>query len=109
MRWTVPNKLKETVPSRQRQLAEARENLSLVQERKEEFERSTDIPLQLVKEERRLRARIAELEQQLAAQPVEDGTESTSEQSPSVKYSFLAKIGKRLSNLPKALRTILSR
>jgi uncharacterized coiled-coil protein SlyX len=104
MRWTVPNKLEEAVPSLQRELAEARENLSLVQERMEEFERSTAIPLQLVKEERHLRARIAELERQLAAQPVEDGIESMPE-----KHSFWTKTRKRLGYLSKALRTFLSR
>jgi nucleotide-binding universal stress UspA family protein len=54
--------------SLRRQLAEARENLRLIQERKGEFVLSTDVPLQLVKEERRWLDRIAELEQQLAAQ-----------------------------------------
>ena len=46
-----------------RQLAEARENLRLIQERKSEYVLGTDIPLQLVKEERQLLERIAELEQ----------------------------------------------
>jgi formylglycine-generating enzyme required for sulfatase activity len=55
--------------SLQRQLAEAHENLRLIQERKAEFVLSTDVPLQLVKEERRLLDVIAELEQQLTAQP----------------------------------------
>jgi formylglycine-generating enzyme required for sulfatase activity len=55
--------------SLQRQLAEARENLRLVEEREAEYPLSTDIPLLLVKEKRRLLARIEELEQQLAAQP----------------------------------------
>jgi nucleotide-binding universal stress UspA family protein len=51
-----------------RQLAEARENLRLIQERTAEYVLSTDVPLQLVKEEHRWRDRIAELEQRLAAQ-----------------------------------------
>ena len=59
---------KKDLSSLQRQLAEARENLRLIQERKGEFVLSTDVPLQLVKEERRWLDRIAELEQQLAAQ-----------------------------------------
>ena len=49
--------------SLRRQLAEARENLRLIQERKSEFVMGTDIPLQLVKEERQLLERIEELEQ----------------------------------------------
>jgi len=49
--------------SLRRQLAEARENLRLIQERKAEYVLGTDIPLQLVKEERQLMERIAELEQ----------------------------------------------
>jgi hypothetical protein len=42
----------------QRQLKEAQENLALIRERMSEFVLSTDIPLQLVKEERRLASRI---------------------------------------------------
>lgn len=49
-----------------RQLSESRENLLLIEERKAQFVLETDIPLQLVKEERRLRDRIATLEDQLA-------------------------------------------
>ncbi len=44
------------------QLAELRENLRLIEERKTEYVQATDIPLQLVKEERRTRQQIAELE-----------------------------------------------
>ena len=59
---------KEDLSSLQRQLAEARKNLRLIQDRKGEFVLSTDVPLQFVKEERRWLDRIAELEQQVAAQ-----------------------------------------
>jgi hypothetical protein len=52
-----------------RQLAEACENLRLIQERMAEFVLSTEIPLQLKKEERRWLDKISELEQQLADQP----------------------------------------
>jgi len=51
--------------SLRRQLAEARENLRLIQERKSEYVLGTDIPLQLVKEERQLMERTAELEQRV--------------------------------------------
>jgi nucleotide-binding universal stress UspA family protein len=64
----VSSASKEDLSSLRRQLAEARENLRLIQERKGEFVLSTDVPLQLVKEERRWLDRIAELEQRLAAQ-----------------------------------------
>lgn len=47
------------------QLAEARENLLLIQERKSEYVEETDIPLQLIKDERRLLKRIEQLERQL--------------------------------------------
>ncbi len=60
---------KEDLTSLRRQLAEARENLRLIQERKDQYVLSTDVPLQLVKEERRWLDRIAELEERLAAQP----------------------------------------
>jgi CheY-like chemotaxis protein len=56
----------EDLLSLQLQLAKARENLRIIQERKAEFVLSTDIPPQLVKEERRLLERIVALEQQLA-------------------------------------------
>jgi tetratricopeptide (TPR) repeat protein len=50
-----------------RQLAAARKSLRLIQERKAEFVLGTDVPLQLIKEERRLLDEIAGLEQRLAA------------------------------------------
>jgi hypothetical protein len=53
------------VESLRRQLLELRENLRLIEERQTEFVLGTDVPLQLIKEERRLRDRIVELEQQL--------------------------------------------
>jgi len=57
----------------QRQLDEARENLDLIKQRQAEYVLSTDIPLQLVKEERRLLDRIAELKQKLAKPTVPGG------------------------------------
>lgn len=51
--------------SLQYQLDQARENLRLIEERKAEYAQSTDIPLQLIKNERSLRERIAELERRL--------------------------------------------
>ena len=54
------------------ELTKARENLPLILERKAEYVLSTDIPLQLVKEERRLTRRARELEQQIdQARPIE--------------------------------------
>ncbi len=47
------------------QLAEARVNLRLIEERESQYVLTTDVPLQLVKEKRRLLERIAELERQL--------------------------------------------
>jgi len=51
--------------SLRRQLAEARENLRLIQERKSQYVMETDIPLDLIKRERQLVERIAELEQRV--------------------------------------------
>jgi outer membrane protein assembly factor BamB len=51
--------------SLERQLQSARENLRLIEERKAEFVLGTDVPLQLIKEEQRLRDKIAELEAKL--------------------------------------------
>jgi hypothetical protein len=48
-----------------RQLAEARENLLLIQERKSQYVEETAIPLDLIKVERRTQKRIAELERQI--------------------------------------------
>ena len=50
------------LPLLRRQLAEAEENLGLIEERKAQFVLETDVPLQLVKEERRLTERIKEIE-----------------------------------------------
>jgi hypothetical protein len=51
--------------SLERQLAEQRENLRLIEERKAMFVQETDIPPQLIKDERHTRQRIADLEQRL--------------------------------------------
>jgi len=55
----------DDVASLRRQLAEARENLRLVVEREAAYVLETDVPLQLVKEKRRLQQRIADLEARL--------------------------------------------
>ena len=55
----------QELASLRHQLGEARENLRLIEERKTRYVLEVDIPLQLIKEERRLRERIAELERQL--------------------------------------------
>jgi hypothetical protein len=47
------------------ELREAREHLLLIQERKTKYVMETDIPLQLIREERRLLQRIAELEERV--------------------------------------------
>jgi len=57
------------------QLAEARENLRLIQQRKSQYVIGTDVPPQLVKEERQLLERIGELEQRV------ERLEETSEQA----------------------------
>jgi len=62
--------------SLQRQLAELRENLRLIEERESQFVQETDIPLQLIKEERGIQARIADLEQRLRALPAASQTSS---------------------------------
>jgi hypothetical protein len=50
----------------QYQLKEAQENLAIIQERMSEYVLSTDVPLQLVKEGRRLESRIRWLERRMA-------------------------------------------
>ncbi len=60
----IENKPQE-MASVQRQLAEARENLRLIEDRKAEYVLEVDVPLQLIKEERRLRDKVAELEAKL--------------------------------------------
>ncbi len=57
---------KEDLASLQRQLAAARENLRLIRDRMADFVLSTDVPLQLVKEEKGLADKIARLERQIA-------------------------------------------
>ena len=51
--------------SLQRQLRSARENLRLIEERKSDYVLEVDVPLQIIKEERRLKDRITELEKKL--------------------------------------------
>jgi len=59
--------LEEQIPPLLRaQLAEARENLLLIRERKSQYMLETDVPLDLIKEERGLEQYIADLEARLA-------------------------------------------
>ena len=51
--------------SLQRQLAEAQENLGLIDERISQFVQETDVPLQLIKDQHRLRKWIRRLERRL--------------------------------------------
>jgi outer membrane protein assembly factor BamB len=51
--------------STRRQLGDARDNLTLIEERKAQYVLEVDVPLQLIKEERRLREHIARLEREL--------------------------------------------
>jgi hypothetical protein len=57
---------KEDRESLERQLASLRETLRLYEERKAQYTEETDVPLKNLKEERRLKERIAELKQKLA-------------------------------------------
>jgi hypothetical protein len=54
------------IASLRHQLDQARENMRLIREREAEYVLGTDVPLQLVKEKRRLGERIANLEARLA-------------------------------------------
>jgi hypothetical protein len=56
---------REERASLERQLQDLRENLQVIEEHKARYVQATDIPLQYLKEERRLRATIAELEARL--------------------------------------------
>ncbi len=58
---------REEIESLQRQLKEAQENLRLIEERKAEYVLETDIPLQLLREERRKRELIEELKHKLGS------------------------------------------
>jgi hypothetical protein len=49
------------------QLAEARKNLRLIEEPKSQYVQETDVPLQLIKDERRLLERIEQLEQAIGS------------------------------------------
>ena len=66
---SAPVTRSEDLNSLRRQIAEARLNLKLIEERKAQYVLEIDIPLQLVKEERRRRDQIAELERRLAGLP----------------------------------------
>jgi hypothetical protein len=79
----------DDVASLRRQLGEARENLRLIEERKSEYVLAVDVPLQLVKEERRLRERIAELERHLA-EAVAEGAGGVARSSESARWNTAA-------------------
>jgi len=59
-------KPRDEAESLRHRLTEAQENLLLIQERKSEFVQQTDIPLQLIKDERRLRQEVEALHARLA-------------------------------------------
>ncbi|HDQ72938.1 MAG TPA: hypothetical protein ENN19_12705 [Chloroflexi bacterium] len=61
----TPHTTPAETTSLRRQLAEARDNLLLIEERISAYVMSTDVPLQLIKERRRLEARMAELVEKL--------------------------------------------
>ncbi len=58
--------MSDQIDSLKHQLKETQENVALIQERMSEYVLSTDIPLQLVKEERRLESRIRWLQRRIA-------------------------------------------
>lgn len=61
-----------TVESLQLQLAEAQENLALIEERIAQYVQETDVPLQLIKDQRRLTKWIGRLQRRLAdLRPIE--------------------------------------
>jgi hypothetical protein len=62
-------KLRSETESLKHRLATLEENLRLIRERKSEFVQQTDVPLQLVKEERRLEQEIETLRERLAQLP----------------------------------------
>lgn len=62
----MSNYSEQELDSLRRQLAEMIRNLRLLQERKAQYVMETDVPLQLVKTERRLRESIAELKARIA-------------------------------------------
>jgi len=63
-------KLGSNAKSLKRRLAEAEENLRLIQERKSEYVQAADVPLQLIKDERRLVQEIEALQTQLEQLPL---------------------------------------
>lgn len=71
--------------SLRRRLAEACENLSIIEEKKSLYVMEVDIPPQLIKRERRLKRKIAELEQRIAGLEAAAATaaEAAGEQAPS--------------------------
>jgi hypothetical protein len=66
----MSGRAEKNLHSLQLELVRMQNNLRLIQERKAEYVISTEIPLNLIKEERHLLDRIAELEQQLSAQQI---------------------------------------
>jgi hypothetical protein len=64
--------MSEELEGLQRLLAEAKENLQLIDERSAQYVLSTDVPLQLIKEQRRLQKTVRKLERQIRARkPIE--------------------------------------
>jgi hypothetical protein len=59
--WATP----QARPSLQHQLADLRNSLCLIEERKSQYVQETDIPLQLIKDERRICQQIADFEERL--------------------------------------------
>lgn len=69
--------MSDELESLRRQLAEAQENLKLIHERMHEYVMQEDIPLQVIKNERRLQQRITELEQRIAGESAQQPPPAT--------------------------------
>jgi hypothetical protein len=71
----------DEITSIRNQLTTAREHLRLIEERKAEYVLSVDIPLQLIKEEEKLRQRIDTLNQQIKRLPGSPASSEPPEQN----------------------------
>jgi hypothetical protein len=74
---------RETV---RRQLANAQENLRLIQERKSEYAISTEVPIDLIKQERQIEGRIAELKAALSTARVGVMTHGLTTEAANAEY-----------------------
>jgi len=100
--------MNDDIQSLRTQLAEAEENLRLIQERKAKYVLETNIPLQLIKDERRLEVQIADLRERLEAcqEPLTQLYEQLQDAAAHEEWAEVRVLGEQIRGLDPGYRDV---